>query len=149
MSFTTAAAIYFVLWWVVLFTVLPFGVRNASEAGETVEPGNDPGAPTVPALGKKLIWTTIVTTVVFAVCWIVYVYRLVTLDDLATLWGLLAIAAASVGRAKGACLDVRGLHRCLRAVPAVRLMMDGGQRPLLRRVASHGCACRCPPYGDR
>ena len=89
MSVTTAAAIYFVLWWVVLFTVLPFGVRNASEAGETVEPGNDPGAPTVPALGKKLIWTTIVTTGVFAICWIVYVYRLVTLDDLATLWGLL------------------------------------------------------------
>jgi len=26
---------------------------------------------------------------VFAICWVVYVYRLVTLDDLATLWGLL------------------------------------------------------------
>ena len=89
MSWTTAAAIYFVIWWVVLFTVLPFGVRNASEAGETVEPGNDPGAPTVPALGKKLVWTTIVASVVFAICWVVYVYRLVTLDDLATLWGLL------------------------------------------------------------
>ena len=53
MSLTTAAAIYFVIWWVVLFTVLPFGVRNPSEAGETVEPGNDPGAPTVPALGRS------------------------------------------------------------------------------------------------
>ena len=89
MSFTTAAAIYFVLWWVVLFTVLPFGVRNAAEAGEAVEAGNDPGAPTVPALGRKLIWTTIVASVVFAICWAVYVYRLVTLDDLGTLWGLL------------------------------------------------------------
>ena len=89
MSLTTAAAIYFVLWWVVLFTVLPFGVRNAAEAGEAVEPGHDPGAPTVPALGKKLIWTTIVTTIVFAICWALYVYRLVSLDDLATLWGLL------------------------------------------------------------
>ena len=77
------------IWWVVLFTVLPWGVRNASEAGETSSRGTDPGAPTVPALGKKLIWTTIVSTVVFAVCWVVYVYRLVTLDDLATLWGLL------------------------------------------------------------
>jgi hypothetical protein len=27
--------------------------------------------------------------VVFALCWVMYVYRLVTLDDLATLWGLL------------------------------------------------------------
>jgi predicted secreted protein len=89
MSFTTALAIYFIIWWVVLFTVLPFGVRNAAEAGETVEAGHDPGAPTVPALGKKLIWTTIVSSVVFAICWAVYVYRLVTLEDLGTLWGLL------------------------------------------------------------
>jgi predicted secreted protein len=89
MSLTTAAAIYFIIWWIVLFTVLPFGVRNASEAGETVEAGNDPGAPTVPALGRKLIWTTIVSAIVFAVCWTLYVYRLVTLDDLGTLWGLL------------------------------------------------------------
>ena len=89
MSLTTAAAIYFVIWWVVLFTVLPFGVRNASEAGEVVEAGHDPGAPTVPALKAKLIWTTIVASLVFALCWVVYVYRLVTLDDLATLWGWL------------------------------------------------------------
>ena len=89
MSLTTAAAIYFVIWWVVLFTVLPFGVRNASESGETVQPGHDPGAPVAPALGRKLIWTTIVATIVFALCWVVYAYRLVTLDELATLWGLL------------------------------------------------------------
>jgi predicted secreted protein len=90
MAWTTAAAIYFVIWWVVLFTVLPFGVRNASESGEEVEAGNDPGAPTAPALKAKLVWTTIVATVVFAICWVVYVYRLVTLDDLGTLWGLLS-----------------------------------------------------------
>ena len=89
MAWTTAAAIYFIIWWVVLFAVLPFGVRNASESGEAVEPGNDPGAPSVPALKAKLIWTTIVASVVFAICWVVYVYRLVSLDDLGTLWGLL------------------------------------------------------------
>jgi predicted secreted protein len=89
MSLTTAAAIYFVLWWVVLFTVLPFGVRNATEAGEEVEAGNDPGAPTVLALGMKLIWTTIVSAIVFAVCASLYIYRIVTLDDLGTLWGVL------------------------------------------------------------
>jgi predicted secreted protein len=89
MAWTTAAAIYFIIWWVVLFTVLPFGVRNASESGEEVEAGNDPGAPTVVALRTKLVWTTIVATVVFAICWVVYVYRLVTLDELGTLWGLL------------------------------------------------------------
>ena len=89
MAWTTALAIYFVIWWLVLFCVLPFGVRNPSEAGEAVEAGNDPGAPIVPALKAKLIWTTIVSAIVFAICWALYVYRIVTLDDLGTLWGLL------------------------------------------------------------
>ena len=89
MSWTTGAAIYFIIWWVVLFAVLPFGVRSHAEAGTEAEAGHDPGAPVRPALGPKLIWTTVVATALFAICWVVYVYRLVTLEDLATLWGLL------------------------------------------------------------
>ena len=89
MAWTTAAAVYFVIWWVVLFTVLPFGVRNASESGVEVEAGNDPGAPTVLGMKTKLIWTTLIACVLFAICWVVYVYRLVSLEDLGTLWGLL------------------------------------------------------------
>src|ERR1044072_2730794 len=89
MAWTTAAAIYFVIWWVVLFTVLPFSVRNAAEAGETVEPGHDPGAPTVPALKAKLVWTTVVSAVVFGICWVIYVYRLVAVADPGTLGGVL------------------------------------------------------------
>ena len=89
MAWTTAAAIYFIIWWVVLFAVLPFGVRNAAEDGVTVEAGHDPGAPTARGMRKKLIWTRVVTTVVFAIFWVIYVYRLVTLEELATLWGTL------------------------------------------------------------
>jgi hypothetical protein len=43
-SISTALAIYFVLWWVVLFVTLPFGVRSQHEDGEGA-PGTDPGAP--------------------------------------------------------------------------------------------------------
>ncbi|MEA2928007.1 MAG: hypothetical protein QOG38_435 [Hyphomicrobiales bacterium] len=89
MSWTTAAAIYFVIWWVALFAVLPFGVRSHADTGTAAEPGHDPGAPVMPALWAKVIWTTVVATVLFALCWVVYVYRLVTLEELATLWGLL------------------------------------------------------------
>ena len=63
MAWTTAAAIYFIIWWMVLFAVLPFGVRNASEAGIEVEPGHDPGAPTVLGMRAKLIWTTLISAV--------------------------------------------------------------------------------------
>jgi predicted secreted protein len=78
----TAFAIYFILWWVMLFAVLPWGVRSQEDSGD-VAPGTDPGAPIVPHLGRKLIWTTIVTTIVFAVWYVVYVNRLITIDELA------------------------------------------------------------------
>lgn len=64
-SISTAFAIYFVLWWVVLFAVLPFGVRSQAENGEEI-PGTDPGAPSVPRMARKLIWTTVVSAVIFA-----------------------------------------------------------------------------------
>ena len=88
MSWTTILAIYFVLWWIVLFAVLPFGVRSQAEDG-TVAPGTDPGAPSLPALRAKLAWTTVVSAVLFAIGYWAYASRHLTLDNLATLWGLL------------------------------------------------------------
>jgi predicted secreted protein len=80
MKWTSAVAIYFIIWWLVLFVVLPFGVRNAAEAGETVEGGNDEGAPMVHGLRWKAGVTTVVATVVFAA-----VYWLLVTDVLSTL----------------------------------------------------------------
>lgn len=65
-SISTAFAIYFVLWWVVLFAVLPFGVRSQQENGEEIA-GTDPGAPSLPQMGRKLLWTTVVSAVLFAI----------------------------------------------------------------------------------
>jgi predicted secreted protein len=87
MSLPTAIAIYFIIWWVVLFAVLPWGVRSQRESGE-VSPGTDPGAPSIPHLRRKLVWTTIVAGVVFALWYAVYTYRLLALDDLAALLGM-------------------------------------------------------------
>ena len=87
MSLITGIAIYFIIWWVVLFMVLPWGVRSQHEGGDVVS-GSDPGAPVIPRLWWKLFWTTVVAGVVFALCAFLYVYRLVTLDGLMTLFGL-------------------------------------------------------------
>jgi predicted secreted protein len=84
MATTTAIAIYFLIWWIVLFAVLPWGVRAQGEEGA---PGTDPGAPRVPRLMAKLIWTTVVASVVWGACAVVYVNGLVTLDGLAALLG--------------------------------------------------------------
>ena len=85
MALSTAIAVYFLIWWVVLFAVLPWGVRAQGEEGV---PGTDPGAPLVPHLRAKLVWTTLVATVVFAICAYVHVYSLITLDDLARWLGM-------------------------------------------------------------
>jgi predicted secreted protein len=84
----TAFAIYFVIWWVVLFAVLPWGVRSQQESGE-VAPGTDPGAPSLPNLKRKLAWTTIVATIAFGGWYILYVNHLIAVDRIAGWLGLL------------------------------------------------------------
>lgn len=86
MTWTTLAGIYFVLWWIVLFAVLPIGMRSQEEAGEIV-PGSDPGAPDAPRLVRKLIWTTIATTVIILLFYVAYAADLIDLERFATLWG--------------------------------------------------------------
>ena len=87
MPITTAVAIFFLIWWVVLFAVLPWGIRSQHEGGEIV-PGTDPGAPAIPNLGRKLLWTTLVSVAIFAACYVVYVDRLVSLEDLVRPFGM-------------------------------------------------------------
>jgi predicted secreted protein len=87
MSLATAIAIYFIIWWTVLFAVLPWGVRSQEESGAVIK-GSDPGAPAIPHLGRKLIWTSIVAALVFALWYVFYTYRLIAIDDLAALLGM-------------------------------------------------------------
>ena len=75
-TISTAIAIYFVLWWVTLFLTLPFGVRSQHETDGYTE-GTDPGAPVLARIGMKLIWTTIVASIVFAVLATIYKYKLI------------------------------------------------------------------------
>ncbi|MGA8653228.1 MAG: DUF1467 family protein [Xanthobacteraceae bacterium] len=87
MPVTTAVAIFFLIWWVVLFAVLPWGIRSQHEGGE-MPPGTDPGAPVLPRLGHKLLWTTLVSVVIFAGCYVVYVNHLVSLQGLVRPFGM-------------------------------------------------------------
>jgi predicted secreted protein len=86
MAWTTMIAIYFIFWWTSLFLVLPWGLRSQQESGE-IAPGTDPAAPMMPQIAAKLVWTTFVAALLFAVFYVVYVYRLITFDDLDRLFG--------------------------------------------------------------
>jgi predicted secreted protein len=83
----TLIAIYFLIWWISLFAVLPWGVRNQEEAGADVAPGTDPGAPVMHRIGRKLIWTTVVATVVFSALYGAYTFDLIPYDFLMRISG--------------------------------------------------------------
>ena len=81
MSLVLSLALYFVIWWTVLFAVLPFGVRTQGEAGEIV-PGTPASAPDKPDFKRILATTTIVAAVVFAVVQVIIRNRWITLEAL-------------------------------------------------------------------
>jgi predicted secreted protein len=81
MQVSTVIAIYFLIWWITLFAVLPFGVKSQHEEGGFTE-GTDPGAPVMARVGVKLMWTTIVATAIFALLFLGYRSRVFDLDML-------------------------------------------------------------------
>ena len=81
MAFTTVLAIYFIIWWVVLFMVLPWGAHSQHDTGE-VTPGTDPGAPAVPTVWRKLFWTTVIASILFGILAAVYELDLIPYDVL-------------------------------------------------------------------
>jgi predicted secreted protein len=84
----SGVAIYFIMWWLVLFMVLPFGVKNAHETGEVVEEGNDPGAPSVPGMLKKVVITTVLATLLFALFYASVTRGWLSFDDIPFLGGM-------------------------------------------------------------
>lgn len=86
MSKTTVIAIYFLIWWVTLFAVLPWGIRNQEESGD-ITPGTDPGAPAIHRVWGKLGWTTLVATVIFGILYVAYTQGLIPCDWLMAISG--------------------------------------------------------------
>jgi predicted secreted protein len=84
---STGFAIYFVLWWLTLFLTLPFGVRSLHEEGGGA-PGTDPGAPVMPMMGRKLIWTTIISAVIFAIGMWAYRAGYLSVERLSKMMGM-------------------------------------------------------------
>lgn len=65
MNWLTIAAIYFVVWWLCLFIVLPIGVRTQAEEGETTL-GTVASAPARPMLGRKALAATVLAAALVA-----------------------------------------------------------------------------------
>jgi predicted secreted protein len=81
MTLAFGIALYFLIWWIVLFAMLPIGVRTQEEEGE-VAPGTAESAPHTPKLLPKMLATTLVASIVFAALYAIIVHRVITLDQI-------------------------------------------------------------------
>ncbi|WP_342641910.1 DUF1467 family protein [Rhodoligotrophos ferricapiens] len=82
MSLTSSLAIYFILWWLVLFAVLPFGNDSPHELDEEPGIGQAPSAPKDPRLGRKFLVTTVISAGIFAVFYTLMSSGILALDHI-------------------------------------------------------------------
>ena len=61
MDIVSGIVVYILLWWWVLFMVLPFGAK----APDTSEKGHAPSAPDKPRLGKKMLITSVIALILW------------------------------------------------------------------------------------
>ncbi len=67
-----AFAVYFILWWLAFFSVLPMGAQSLHEADEAGPPGIERGAPRVPKLRLKAALATGIAAILWlGVAWAV------------------------------------------------------------------------------
>ena len=62
MSITGSVIIFVLIWWIIFFSLLPIDVDRKHK--EMVE-GADKGSPENPKIIKKIIYTTIITSIIF------------------------------------------------------------------------------------
>lgn len=78
MTWTSGIVVYVIIWWLVFFMSLPFGVRPPHEAGETAEPGHEAGAPVRTHLPRKVLVSTLISAALWGVA-----YWMITTDIIA------------------------------------------------------------------
>ncbi len=81
MNWVLVAAIFFIAWWVVLFSVLPFSLHTQDEDGE-VTLGTVKSAPRGPHVRRAMLRTTAITLVLFAVWYGAVEFYGLDIDDI-------------------------------------------------------------------
>ncbi len=79
MGLTLSVAVYFIIWWTVLFAVLPFFARSQADAGHVV-PGTPESAPAAFQPVRIILATTLASVVVFACVWAAFHWRWIDID---------------------------------------------------------------------
>ena len=78
MDFVSGTVVFILLWWWVFFMTLPFGVKTP----DVVETGHATSAPEKPMLRRKVVVTTAISAMLFAIVYWIIDSGLVSLSDL-------------------------------------------------------------------
>jgi predicted secreted protein len=78
MGWVSGIAVYVVIWWLVIFMVLPWGVKPVSTA--EVARGHAAGAPERPRMWRKLLVTSLIALVLWGIVYWVMESDLIRLD---------------------------------------------------------------------
>ncbi len=77
MTWFTGAMVYVIIWWLVLFLVLPWGVHVPDEH----EPGHATSAPAKPMMWRKVLITTLIASVFWGIAYWLIESELLTLRE--------------------------------------------------------------------
>jgi predicted secreted protein len=77
----SAFAVFFIVWWISLFAVLPFGLKTQAEAGQ-ITPGTHDSAPARPRFLFIIVTTTLISSIIFAFFYWFTITKGLRFDDL-------------------------------------------------------------------
>ena len=81
MALFSAFAVYFIIWWLTLFAILPIGLRTQADDNEVV-PGTVESAPTQFRARRVLIMTTLVSAVIYGAWYVASAHLGFSLDSI-------------------------------------------------------------------
>ena len=79
MDIVSGAVVYILLWWWVLFMILPFGAKAPEQVGQ----GHATSAPARPRMAIKLFITTLLSAVLFLFVYFIIASGIFSFRDLA------------------------------------------------------------------
>ncbi|MBW3098882.1 DUF1467 family protein [Pseudohoeflea coraliihabitans] len=86
MGIGTGFAVFFIIWWLMLFAVLPFYGKRSQADADDVTPGTVESAPAAFRFSAVFLRTTLVAAVVFAAYYVLTVYAGITFADVTALF---------------------------------------------------------------
>jgi len=96
MSITAIFVVFAITWFMVLYVVLPLGVKSQREAGEVVA-GTPPSAPAGAVIKRKFVITTLVAIPIWAIVCLIIIFGLISMQDIQSFHRFLGKSSDGIG----------------------------------------------------